>query len=232
MVDNCCWYQRKDWMLLLVNAIQYLKGWKLLARSISADPDPTNLSVRPYLEYIFALSKTLESCLKSGFFKVSKETNITTINNTREFEHMCPEYFLFSNPLYLGSDAQICWCLSADVQQVIMWLSIVYGPHLHSRQHLGMLQMTWWMVSWGISYQTWIKASLRSWTVCGAIWWHWMHRQITSQRFSNWIQMWGTVNGTDAVIIQELPTHSGHMRLGIVLHQHKVCEWVRFRPRT
>ena len=40
----------------------------------------------------------------------------------------------------------------------------------------------------------------------------------------NWIQLWGTwgpVNGIKDFVIQELPIHSRHMRLGIVLHQEE-----------
>lgn len=32
---------------------------------------------------------------------------------------------------------------------------------------------------------------------------------------------WGPVNGINALVIQDLPAHSGHMRPGIVLHQEE-----------
>lgn len=44
--------------------------------------------------------------------------------------------------------------------------------------------MRWWMVSWGISSQTWTKASANSWTVCGATWRWWMERDVMSQMCS------------------------------------------------
>ena len=47
-----------------------------------------------------------------------------------------------------------------------------------------MLLMRRWMVSWGFSSQTWIRAPVSSWTVCGTNWQQQMHRYITSQRFS------------------------------------------------
>ena len=44
--------------------------------------------------------------------------------------------------------------------------------------------MRWRMVSWGISSQTWTKASANSWTVCGATWRWWMERDMMSQMCS------------------------------------------------
>ena len=49
---------------------------------------------------------------------------------------------------------------------------------------LGMLLMRWRMFSWGISSQTWIKASVNSWTVCGATWRWWMEWDTMSQMCS------------------------------------------------
>ena len=64
---------------------------------------------------------------------------------------------------------------------------------MHSHQRLGMLLMSWLMVSWEISSQTWIGASVSSWTVCGGTWWLRMHRYTMSHSCS-----FG--------FIQELPT--------------------------
>ena len=44
--------------------------------------------------------------------------------------------------------------------------------------------MRWRMVSWGISSQTWTKASAKSWTVCAATWRWWMERDMMSQMCS------------------------------------------------
>ncbi len=92
-----------------------------------------------------------------------------------------------------------------------------------SGQCLGMLLMRWQMVSWGISSQTWIRASVSSWAVCGATWWHQMHQYIMSQRFSIGFRSGEPepVSGINTFIFQELPTHSGQLRLGIVLHQEQ-----------
>ncbi|KAJ8246756.1 hypothetical protein GJAV_G00255050 [Gymnothorax javanicus] len=58
-----------------------------------------------------------------------------------------------------------------------------------------MLLMSRQVVPWGISSQTWIRASVRGTR--------------------------GQVNGINASVIQELPTHSGHMSSGIFPHQEE-----------
>ena len=55
---------------------------------------------------------------------------------------------------------------------------------MHSRQRLGLLLMSRWMVSWGISSRPWIRASVSSWTVCGGTWRCRIHRYVMSKTYS------------------------------------------------
>lgn len=58
------------------------------------------------------------------------------------------------------------------IRSECVWL--VFGlREVLSVQHLGMLLMKGWMGSRWISSQTWIKASVSSWTVWAATWWQW-----------------------------------------------------------
>ena len=67
-------------------------------------------------------------------------------------------------------------CLSQN------WAYIPKLDHIYWSKKLLLMRLR--MVSWGISSQTWIRASMSSWTVCGTTWQRRMHRYITSQRFS------------------------------------------------
>ena len=91
-----------------------------------------------------------------------------------------------------------------------MWL---WSASMHSRQRLGML-MSRRMVSWGIS--TWIKASMRSWTVCSIV------------RASQWHQCLQTP-GTDYTL---WPHEAGDCPAPVgkqgPLHQRKV--WQSLTP--
>ncbi|XP_073321443.1 uncharacterized protein [Pagrus major] len=76
-------------------------------------------------------------------------------------------------------------------------------------QRLGILLMSRRVVSWGISSQTWIGASVR--------------------------RTRGTFNGINAFILQELPPHCGHMRPVTILHQDEPrahCTSVRSDSRA
>jgi len=72
---------------------------------------------------------------------------------------------------------------------MIKGMTVCYNPtqpgvHMTSLQHPGVLLMRQWMFSWGISSQTWIEASVNSWTVCGATCRLWMEREMMSQMCS------------------------------------------------
>ena len=107
---------------------------------------------------------------------------------------------LFKLEIFTDVHCIICWKLStywgldskphrqSKYNEFTGWSNLCEFHHIdsvvcmHSQWRLGMLLMSWHMVSWGISSQTWIRASVGSWTVCGGTWWRRIHRYTMSHR--------------------------------------------------
>lgn len=62
--------------------------------------------------------------------------------------------------------------------------------------------MRWWMVSCGISFQTWIRVSVKNWTVYGARWQQWM-QWYTSQGIGEFREADEPVSIIKAFVIQD-----------------------------
>lgn len=71
-------------------------------------------------------------------------------------------------------DHRLIQHLSGFSKQLIMLLHVsgLLRACMHFLHHTGMLLMRWWMLSWGISSQNWIRTSVNSY----ATWQRWMQR--------------------------------------------------------
>ena len=84
-----------------------------------------------------------------------------------------------------GLDSKSHWEIIS--QQLIVWLSSVYGPSMPVCTPDNVWGCSWWgrtLGSWGISSHTQIRASVSSWKVCGGMWRQQMHQYPMSHKYS------------------------------------------------
>ena len=152
------------------------------------------------------------SCKASLFYRLCACYNLA----------MCKINYSFTNLLYRVFKVK-------HLNPRLIPLACVWPPAacMHSRQHLGMLLMIRWMVSWGISSQTWIRASLSSWTVCVRTWRCRMHQYITSNRCFIGCRS-GQLEGQSMASMPSSSRNSIHTLAtwgrALSLHQRKVWE--------
>ena len=108
-----------------------------------------------------------------------------------------------------------------------MWLSNVYGPHMAVCTPNNIWACSWWDGGWCILGYLLPYLNQGISELLDSLWCYLAATDALMHNVPdllNWIQVWGTwgpVSGINAFIIQELPTHYGHIWPGVVLHQEE-----------